>query len=217
MTRTAGRRRSLQDERSEETRARLLEATIKSLVAVGYARTSTTEIAERAGVSRGAQVYHYPTKAALVTAAVDHLLQRRYRELQKLFVERPPRAGGPGAAIDLLWRMFEGSTFAAWLEFVVASRTDPELRAAVARQSEPFVNSVGEALRKYLPEAAWNPVLRKPDFVFAVLDGLALARILYPEEDRATRMFASLREIVERVQPPRPAAARKAKRIRRGT
>jgi AcrR family transcriptional regulator len=217
MIRVTHRRRSLQDERSEETRARLLEATLGSLVAVGYARTSTTEIAERAGVSRGAQVYHYPTKAALVVAAVDHLLQRRYQELQQLFAEHLPRAGRPGAAIDLLWRMFEGPTFAAWLEFVVASRTDPELRAAVVRQSEPFVNSVGEALRKYLPEAAWNPVLRKPDFVFAVLDGLALARSLYPDEERCTRMLASFRELVERIQPPRPAAARKMKKIRRGT
>jgi AcrR family transcriptional regulator len=217
MIRTAERRRSLQDERSEDTRTRLLEATIESLVAVGYARTSTTEIAERAGVSRGAQVYHYPTKAALVAAAVEHLLQRRYQELQQLFAERLPRTGGPGAAIDLLWRMFEGPTFAAWLEFVVASRTDPELHAAVVRQSEPFVNSVGEALRKYLPEAAWNPVLRKPDFVFALLDGLALARILYPDVGRSTRMIASFREIVERMQPPRPAAARKTKKTRRGT
>jgi AcrR family transcriptional regulator len=215
MIRTAERRRSLQDERSEDTRTRLLEATIESLVAVGYARTSTTEIAERAGVSRGAQVYHYPTKAALVVAAVERLLRHRYQEVQQLLAERLPRAGRPGAAIDLLWRMFEGPSFAAWLEFVVASRTDPELRAAVVRQSEPFVNSVGEALRKYLPEAAWNPVLRKPDFVFAVLDGLALARILYPDEDRrSTRMLASFREIVERVQPPRPAAARKTKRTR---
>jgi AcrR family transcriptional regulator len=217
MIRTAERRRSLQDERSEDTRTRLLEATIESLVAVGYARTSTTEIAERAGVSRGAQVYHYPTKAALVAAAVEHLLQRRYRELQQLFAEQLPRAGGQGAAIDLLWRMFEGPTFAAWLEFVVASRTDPELHAAVVRQSEPFVNSVGEALRKYLPEAAWNPVLRKPDFVFALLDGLALARILYPDEDRSTRMIASFREIVERMQPPRAATARETKKTRRGT
>jgi len=216
MVRTAERRRSLQDERCEDTRARLLEATLESLVAVGYARTSTTEIAERAGVSRGAQVYHYPAKAALVVAAVDYLLQRRYQELQQLFAKHLPRAGGPGAAIDLLWRMFEGPTFAAWLEFVVASRTDPELRAAVVRQSEPFVNSVGEALRKYLPEAAWNPVLRKPDLVFAVLDGLALARSLYADEERSTRMLASFRELVERMQPRRPAGARKTKRIRRG-
>jgi len=214
MIRTAERRRSLQDERCEETRARLLEATLESLVAVGYARTSTTEIAERAGVSRGAQVYHYPTKAALVVAAVEHLLERRYRELQQLFAERLPRAGGPGAAIGLLWRMFEKPTFAAWLEFVVASRTDPELRAAVVRQSAPFVNSVGESLRKYLPQAAWNPVLRRPDLVFALLDGLALARILYADEDRSTRMLASVRDIVERMQPPRPTVAKRTKRIR---
>ena len=150
MIRTAERRRSLQDERCEDTRARLLEATLESLVAVGYARTSTTEIAERAGVSRGAQVYHYPTKAALVAAAVEHLLERRYQELQQLFAERLPRAGGPGAAIGLLWRMFEKPTFAAWLEFVVASRTDPESRAA----GGPAKRAIRQFCRRISPKVS---------------------------------------------------------------
>jgi AcrR family transcriptional regulator len=194
-------RRNLHDERREDTRARLLDATLESLVAVGYARTSTTEIADRAGISRGAQVYHYPSKAALVAAAVERLLERRYEEVKRLFEELPPGADGASAAIDLLWRMFEGPTFAAWLEFVNASRTDPELRAAVVLQTEPFVKTVGETLRKSLPTIAWNPLFRRPDFVFALLDGLALARFLYPEDDRSTRMVATLRDIAEQVQP----------------
>ena len=198
---TVGARRTLQDERSEETRARLLEATIESLVEVGYARTSTTEIADRAGVSRGAQIYHYPTKAALVAAAVSHLLQRRHEELRHVFAALPASADAPGAAIDLLWRMFEGPTFAPWLEFVVASRTDRELRAAVVEQSEPFVSAVGETLRRHLPTIAWNPIFRNPDFVFAVLDGLALARSLYADEHRAARMLDTLKAIAEQVQP----------------
>lgn len=208
MARTGAnaRRRSLHDERSEETRARLLEATIESLVAVGYARASTTEIADRARVSRGAQVYHYPTKAALVAAAVEHLLHRRHEELLKLFETLPHGADAPAAAIGLLWKFFEGPSFDAWLEFVVAARTDPDLRDALVRQSEPFVTAVGETLRKYLPTIAWNPIFRRPDFVFALLDGLALTRILYAEE-RSSRMLDELREIAEALQPGVAAAA----------
>jgi AcrR family transcriptional regulator len=198
------RRRTLHDERSEDTRARLLEATVESLVAVGYARTSATEIADRAGVSRGAQVYHYPTKAALVAAAVQHLLQRRTDELRQLFEELPPTADAPAAALDLLWRMFEGPTFIAWLEFVVASRTDAELREAVVRQSEPFVTTVGRMLRKYLPTIAFNPLFRRPDLMFALLDGVALAGFLYPDGARLSRMVAALGEIAEKVQPRTP-------------
>ena len=60
-----------QQERSRVTQQRLLDATVDCLVEHGWAGTTTTLIAERAGVSRGAQLHHYPTKAALVLAAVD--------------------------------------------------------------------------------------------------------------------------------------------------
>src|SRR5204862_5492808 len=68
--RTARRQRRTQAERSAATQALLLDATIDSLVEVGYANTTTTGIAERAGVSRGAQMHHFPSKGELVAAAV---------------------------------------------------------------------------------------------------------------------------------------------------
>lgn len=54
--RPAGRR--TQQERSTETRERLLDATVQSLIDLGYAKTTTTVVCERAGLSRGAQVHH---------------------------------------------------------------------------------------------------------------------------------------------------------------
>ena len=62
-----------QEERTRAMRARLLEATIECLVERGWAGTSTTVVSQRAGVSRGAQLHHFPTKNALVLAAVEHL------------------------------------------------------------------------------------------------------------------------------------------------
>src|SRR5437763_12092708 len=69
--------RRTQAERSAATRAALLDATVASLVEVGYANTTTTGIAERAGVSRGAQMHHFPAKADLVAHAVEHLAEKR--------------------------------------------------------------------------------------------------------------------------------------------
>jgi AcrR family transcriptional regulator len=43
----------------------------------GWSGTTTTVIAGRAGVSRGAQLHHYPTRIELVIAAVEHLTERR--------------------------------------------------------------------------------------------------------------------------------------------
>ncbi len=76
------RARTPQQERSRATQQRLLAATVECLVEHGWAGTTTTLIAERAGVSRGAQLHHYPTKAALVLAAVSHLAERRAAEIR---------------------------------------------------------------------------------------------------------------------------------------
>ena len=81
--------RRTQEERSAATQDKLLSATIECVVRLGYARTSTTEICRAAGVSRGAQVHHYPTKARLVAAAVERLFERHHTELRESLAGEP--------------------------------------------------------------------------------------------------------------------------------
>ncbi len=83
-----------QAERTAVTRAKLLDAAAACLAELGYGRTSSTEICRRAGVSRGAQLHHFPTKADLVSAALDHVFERRVDEFRALVQTLPngPRA-----------------------------------------------------------------------------------------------------------------------------
>jgi AcrR family transcriptional regulator len=119
----------LQDERREQTRARLLEATVRCLVERGFANLTTAEVAQRAGVSKGAQLYHFPTKDDLVVAALKHLFQARGEALHRIIARSPHDIGARmSAMIDELWQAYRGDTFFAWLELVVASRTDLALR-----------------------------------------------------------------------------------------
>src|SRR5580765_9050 len=92
--------------RSVATRAALLDAALDCLVADGYASLTTNEIARRAGVSRGAQLHHFPTKAELLTAAVEHLLQRRVREYEIALRSLAPGAIDVDTLVDLVWPMF---------------------------------------------------------------------------------------------------------------
>src|SRR5215468_7208823 len=92
-------------ERSVATRVALLDATIEELCARGYSAATTTEIAERAGVSRGAELHHFPTKAELMTAAVEHLLERRLREFRNAMAALDSRQNRLDAAVDVLWTM----------------------------------------------------------------------------------------------------------------
>ena len=79
----AAHSRRTQRERSAATQAALLDAAIDCLIAEGYANTTTSRVAARAGLSRGAHLHHFQTRAALVAAAVERFATRRVAELQR--------------------------------------------------------------------------------------------------------------------------------------
>lgn len=161
-------RRRTQAERSAATRARLLDATVECIVSVGYRDTSTTLIVERAGVSRGAQVHHFPSKAALVAEAVDHLAARRLEELRVEAARLPEGEARPRAALDLLWSMHSGPLFDAAAELWVAARTDAQLRETLVPVEARVSASVVEVCR----ELFGGEVADVPAFATTV--GLAL-------------------------------------------
>ena len=71
-----------QQDRSRVTRERLVEAAIECLAEMGYAATSTNAVCERAGLSRGAQLHHFPSKHELLAGAVEHLLLTQIANIQ---------------------------------------------------------------------------------------------------------------------------------------
>ena len=143
-TTTPRRTRRTQAERSAATRERLLEATVASLIDSGYAHTTTTAIADRAGVSRGAQMHHFPSKAELVAAAVDYLAERRAEQLRAEAAQLPEGRDRVGRALDLLWESHRGPLFQAALELWVAARTDAELRARLTPVETKLASSIFE-------------------------------------------------------------------------
>jgi AcrR family transcriptional regulator len=170
------RQQRTQSERSAETQGALLDATIESLVELGYARTSTTEIARRAGVSRGAQVHHYPTKADLVVAAVERLYARQEAAFAQRFAGLPVGERTLERAIDELWSIFESEVYPAALELVVASRTDPELQVVVHAVNARLQRAVSDLFAEFFPElAATGLIDRLAAFAFAVVSGAAVS------------------------------------------
>lgn len=196
--------RRTQAERSAATRGRLLDATIACVHDLGYARTSTPEIARRAGLSRGAQLHHFPTKAELVTSAVEHLFARRREEFLRAFRSRPSGQDPAAAAIDILWSMVSGDTFYVWLELTVAARTDPELREPMAALTARLGEIVEETFREVFPApASPNPFFEvAPRFAFALLDGLALERIHARNPDAHEPVLHALKALARLVMPP---------------
>jgi len=193
--------------------SRLLEATIDCLYEVGYSRTTTIEVAARAGVSRGAQLHHFPTKKRLVTVAVRHLLAKRLEEFREAFSRLPQDADRYNAVIDILWEKTHNRAFYAWLELLVAARTDPGLRKTVVEIAKEFSDAVQVTFREFFsPQRQHSsPFDVAPIFAFAVLQGLALDRIHWGDDDR--RLQTALQALkamtsmtIRAIEPARPAA-----------
>ncbi len=192
------RRRRSQQERTEDTRGKILDAAVDCLFLYGYSGTTTTQIAKRAKVSRGAQLHHFPSKAELVSSAVEHLIQRRMVEFREAFDALPEGIDSGDAAIDILWGMVSGRTFGAWLEVTVAARTDRELALHVDEVTARFNDGVRVLFRQLFPELQEHHgfIDIVPDYVFAVLDGLALHHLRQEQPGREQLVLITLKQFI---------------------
>ena len=189
MTAPAGTR---QQQRSLETQHRLLTAAVECLVERGWAGTTTTLVAERAGVSRGAQLHHYRTKSALLIAAVEHLAERRSAELWKEVAALPRDGDRVAATIRLLGSLFTGPLFSAAIEVWVAARTDAALRTALVPVEARFGREVHRLTVELLGADESRPGVREAvQTTLDLLRGLGVASLLTDDSARRTRLLAS--------------------------
>ncbi|HEX4106726.1 MAG TPA: TetR/AcrR family transcriptional regulator [Solirubrobacteraceae bacterium] len=150
-------------ERREATRAALHAATLASLVELGYAATTTRAVAERAGVSQGALQHHYPTKAALVDAALLELAE----QVKQAVIANPPPAPSErervALLVDYLWELFHQPHSRAIMEVLAAARTDPEIAAGALRVLERFDEIAQSIAAAVVPGLATHP--QAPDWL----------------------------------------------------
>ncbi|MCW2710447.1 MAG: transcriptional regulator, TetR family [Marmoricola sp.] len=181
-----------QEERTRAMRQRLLEATVECLVEYGWSGTSTTMVSQRAGVSRGAQLHHFPTKNDLVLAAVEHLTELRGEELRAAAQQLPSGKRRTRAVLEMFADHFTSPVFTAALEVWVAARTDDLLHAAVV----PLEQRVGREAHRIAVDALGvdesRPRVR--ELVQGTLDlvrGLGLANTISDDTARRRRILSA--------------------------
>lgn len=137
-------------QRGDRTRARLIEATLRVVADVGYARASTRAIAEAAGVAEGTIYRHFPDKTSLFFAAA---LEPSASMLD--WVAALPGRAGEGTVeanlVDALTRLTELQERVLPLELAIAA--DPELqqlRRDAMASAGPLPGAVPESMTAYL-------------------------------------------------------------------
>ena len=186
----AARAPRTQQQRRDETRRALLDAAVESLIEVGFARTTTLEVQRRADASRGALLHHFPSKAELLVAAVDHLAEMRARELKMLAgaAAREGRRARTDAVLELLWQCFSGTFFQVAMELRTAARTDPELRPVLIAAERALRDRIlAQARTLFGKDVAEHPGLERAlDFTLQFMIGAAMTTVLH-EDPRAAR------------------------------
>jgi AcrR family transcriptional regulator len=175
-------RRRTQEERRAETKRRVLDAAVDVLVEDGYFNLTTGRVADRAGVSRGAQLHQYPTRQELVVAAVEYLANQRASGLREEVTRLPDDADRTAAALAMFWSQFSGRLFQAGIELIIAARTDAVLRAAIA----PLERELRRLSRELAAELFGPRAVAHKDFadvvtlVLNAMYGIAIHRLLQP-------------------------------------
>jgi AcrR family transcriptional regulator len=206
----------VQAERAERMRARLLDATIDCLATAGYGRMSTNDVVRQARVSRGALAHHYPTKADLVKAAAQRLLDQRALEFRDRFnaIDRERRT--PAEALDVLWSFYDDPAGMALLELTVAARSHPELQAVLGPVSDQLATNTAEVFIEFFPDLAQLPVAEQAlRTIHAAFGGLALASLADRDDDHIQQVRDFLKLLVshtDRLTPllTEPAASHRS-------
>lgn len=189
VTAKSSPRRS-QAERSAATRDALLDATIACLVEDGYANTTTSRVAERAGVSRGAHLHHFQTRQALVAAAMERLAERRGAELLAAAEDLPEGRERLVQGLDLLWASYANPLFQAALDLWSHARTDADLRERLVPVERRLDRQTLAITRQLFPAIAEQPDFdRLIEMAVSTIRGLALLDTLHPGDGRNRKQW----------------------------
>lgn len=182
MAAPAGR---TQQQRREATVSRLLDASIATIIEVGYARASAKAIARRAGVSDGALFRHFDTMGDFMAATAREVLRRQLELFGKRVAGIPDSQPAMTGVLQVLQDITRNSTNAVLYELMVAARTDEKLHGTLQDVLSEYSAKIYDTARA-LPAADSVPAGVFPAVVAMMtttFDGAAVVRAVLPEPD----------------------------------
>ncbi|HEV8020932.1 MAG TPA: TetR/AcrR family transcriptional regulator [Candidatus Lustribacter sp.] len=193
--------RRSQEQRSAQTRERLIVAAIDCIARVGYVEATTTLIVKTAKVSRGALQHHFATKADLIVAVIDRVSEELNLRFDVAALAAAPLDARVAAIVDRYWEVFTGKTFRAVLGISLGIAGEPALAKRLAHNLDLARESYGVVWQELFRDAGRTDeqlsALRR--VVMSAARGFAVLKILQPRgdtnRDRSTLYDIALREL----------------------
>ena len=193
-----------QAKKSAIMRDNILEAALECFISIGYANTTTARIADKAGVSRGAMLHHFPSKTELMQAAVEYL-HEKLLDLYAASVEQVspdlPVDQRNRQGLEGYWKYLSSDLYVAYHELCVAGRTDPELQHILEDSISRFDKRIVESNRQLFPEWSERGELYElaMDITKFLMEGMAVSQIVSQREKRVNRMIDYLGDRLDEI------------------
>ncbi|MFC9238127.1 TetR/AcrR family transcriptional regulator [Streptomyces decoyicus] len=173
---------------TEQARRRqLIDATIDLISTRGYPATSLSAIAERAGLSKAAVLYHFSSKDNLTRAALEQVME----QFGAYVTERVARAAGPRDAIVAYVRAMIGYQQAhrRQVRVITEMLLDDEGGTRLKTPGSHDTGGRWQALADLLEEGRQEGALREFDTrtvalaIGGAIDGVIAHWLVHPELD----------------------------------
>ncbi len=188
-------------ERRAATQARLKDAVLESIEAVGLERTTASEIARRAGVSWGAVQHHYGDKRGILIAVLEDSTNRFIAHLEQVAVEGRSREQRVSDFVDRAWEHFQGAHYRSTFEILLhLSGADEDLADLPRSLAELQGPSWAAIWRRIFHDAALAPArdVALQHYASSVLSGIASLRILEGGEAQRDIELGFLKDTLNR-------------------
>jgi len=182
--------------KSLRTRARILDCAIDLFAEQGVVAATNPLIAERARLTRGAMLYHFPSRRSLVAAAADHIQAARAQALNAAAEQAPAGADLAEHAIDAYWALLHTQPFIAFAELEAAARADPMIAGAIAPAQAAFDEArASEQFSRILQAGSGPRFQASRDLARFMLEGLWRTQLTYDEDARVANLLAVVKRV----------------------
>ena len=191
--------------RSQQTRLRILNAALVIFARDGYDASSVNEICAEAGVSKGAFFHHFPTKQALFLELLESWLAQLDSQMEAIRLEHKavPQALIQMAALMGNVYQAAGGYLPVFLEFWTQASHDPAVWQAVIAPYHRYQSYFSSLLQEGIQAGTLRPVdpAMAARALVAQAIGLLLQGVLDPQgTDWANQTRQSIELLVHSIQ-----------------
>lgn len=167
------RRTSAPRKRGDDTRARIIDETVRCITEEGFGATTAKHVAERAGVTWGVIQYHFGDRNGLLMAVVDDGVARLLTSLSSVEVGGLDLRQRIEAVVDTAWSCYASPTSLAAFEILRATR------GSLGEQSREHLLAMNDAINRLGRLVSDDPAdSGVTEVIWASLRGIILAQMI---------------------------------------